>query len=260
MIDIHCHILPQIDDGAADWEESLSMAREACRDGIETVVATPHHANGKYLNPAAGVLEQTKLLNEKLREAGIALQVLPGQEIREYANLLDDLERGELLSLALTRYILLEMPSSRIPSRMEEMCHELIIQGYVPIIAHPERNAEIAAHPEKLGRLIEIGALGQLTAISIAGGLGTGLQKLSFDLCERNTVHLIASDAHNCGARPFGLSEAYRLIGKRFGPETESYYRENARKIVGNQPISLKNGLKIKRKRHKIFRLFFQKD
>lgn len=259
MIDIHSHILPSVDDGASDWGEALAMARDAHKDGIRTVVATPHHANGQYLNPADSVMAGVEKINEKLRQEGIPLNVLPGQEIRVYGNLLDDLENGILLPLASSRYILLEMPSSRVPSRMEELCHELVIQGYVPVIAHPERNAEIAVHPERLQRLVELGAIGQLTAQSLTGVFGGKLQKLSLDLCRRNTIHVVASDAHNGGSRSFGLSEAYQVTDRLLGEEISDYFRKNSQKIVGNLPIDQRIVESTGKKRHKFFGLFFRK-
>lgn len=237
MIDIHNHILPYMDDGAADWEAALGMARDAHKDGISTVIATPHHANGVYLNPASAIKQAVEQLNERLQQAKIPLQVLPGQEIRVYADLLNDLEQGQLLTLAGSRYILLEMPSSRVPRSMEETCHELLIQGLIPVIAHPERNAEIAESPGRLERLIELGALGQVTSQSLAGVFGSKLQKLSFELCRRNAVHVIASDAHDSHHRPFGLSEAYAALDKEMGSAVSDCFRHNSQRILDNEDL-----------------------
>ncbi|WP_074084205.1 MULTISPECIES: tyrosine-protein phosphatase [unclassified Paenibacillus] len=259
MIDIHSHILPFMDDGAADWESALAMAQDAEKDGITTVVATPHHANGVYLNPAPGIGQAVAQLNEKLRQAGYQLQVLPGQEIRLYSELLNDLESGELLTLAGSRYILLEMPSSRVPRTMEETCHELIIQGFVPVIAHPERNAEVAADPSRLIRLIELGALGQLTAQSLAGTFGSKLQKLSLDLCRKNAVHMIASDAHDNRHRPFGLSEAYEVLSKELGKTSSDFFRQNSQRIIDNEEIIRAEYTQSYTKLHKLFGFFSRK-
>ncbi|WP_245864054.1 tyrosine-protein phosphatase [Paenibacillus donghaensis] len=259
MIDTHNHILPFMDDGAADWQAALTMAEDACRDGIKTVIATPHHANGQYMNPAAEIRESVRLLNERLQGSGIPLQVLAGQEIRVYADLLDDLDRGELLTLANSRYILLEMPSSRVPRNMEEVCHELVIQGYVPVIAHPERNAEIAADPARLQRMIELGAIGQLTAQSVAGVFGGKLQKLSLELCRRGSAQLIASDAHNSGHRPFGLSEAYRVLEKEIGTDFCHYFRRNAQQILVDQEIIIVDNVNANTKVSKLFSFFSRK-
>ncbi|WP_410514268.1 tyrosine protein phosphatase [Paenibacillus sp. BR2-3] len=258
MIDIHSHILPFMDDGAADWEAALGMAQDAIRDGITTIIATPHHANGQYMNPAPSIEQAVKVMNERLRQLGNPLLVLPGQEIRVYGDLLNDLEHGQLLSLAGSRYILLEMPSSRVPRNMEEVCHELTIQGYVPVIAHPERNAEVAADPARLERLIEQGALGQVTAQSVAGVFGSKLQKLSLELCRKKLVHVVASDAHDSGHRPFGLSEAYRVLEKQLGTEVSGFFRENAEKIVGNKEILVRNQDEPRKKSRKLFDFLFR--
>lgn len=259
MIDIHCHILPFMDDGAADVDAALAMAQDAHNDGISVVVATPHHANGVYMNPAQEIEAAVKALNAKLQEAGHPLQVLPGQEIRLYSDLLDDLERGQLLTLAGSRYILLEMPSSRVPRNMEETCHELIIQGYVPVIAHPERNAEIAAAPSRLEKLTQLGALGQLTAQSVAGVFGSKLQKLSLELCRRQTIHVIASDAHDQRHRPFGLSEAYAVVKRELGNETFDFFLHNSSSIVANDEVIRAIPAQSNKKRHRLFGFFSRK-
>lgn len=259
MIDIHSHILPFMDDGAADLEAALAMAQDAHNDGITAVIATPHHANGVYLNPAKEIEAAVQQLNEKLREAGNPLLVLPGQEIRIYGDLLDDLEKGELLTLAGSRYILLEMPSSRVPRSMEETCHELIIQGYVPVIAHPERNAEIAADPSRLVKLIELGALGQLTAQSIAGNFGGKLQKLSLELCRRNAVHVIASDAHDHLNRPFGLRGAYEVVKKELGNEAFDFFLHNALRMASNEDVVRDNPVQSGSKLQRLFGFFSRK-
>lgn len=259
MIDIHCHILPFLDDGASDWEAALVMAQDAHREGITSVIATPHHANGQYMNNAPKIKEAVEMMNERLRQAGNPLLVLPGQEIRIYGELLNDLERGELLSLADSRYILLEMPSSRVPRNMEEICHELIIQGFVPVIAHPERNAEIAADPSKLERLIELGSLGQVTAQSLAGVFGNKLQKLSLELCRRNAVHVLASDAHDSVHRPFGLNAAYVVMEKELGPEMRDYVRGNAQQIMTNGEVIHGKHVQTRGNRQKLFGFFSER-
>ncbi|MBY0013613.1 tyrosine-protein phosphatase [Paenibacillus typhae] len=259
MIDIHSHILPFMDDGAADWEAALSMAQDAVQDGISTVVATPHHANGVYMNPAPAIGQAVELLNERIRQAELPLLVLPGQEIRVYGDLLNDLEQGELLTLANTRYILLEMPSSRVPRTMEETCHELVIQGFVPVIAHPERNAEIASNPVKLERLIELGAVGQVTAQSLAGTFGSKLQKLSIDLCRRNAIHVIASDAHDNSHRPFGLSEAFKVLEKELGDVACDKIRQNSQKIIDNEELIRVIYSNSGKKLHRMFGFFSRK-
>jgi protein-tyrosine phosphatase len=237
--DIHNHILPDVDDGSASLEESAAMAELALRDGIGTIVATPHHANGRYSNEAHEVREAVTLLNQYLSKQGIPLTVLPGQEVRIYADLIQDLEDGKLLTLGGSRYLLLELPTGEIPSITEDTIHELLVRGCTPIIAHPERNRAIAADPGKLADLIELGALSQITSHSINGLFGKKIQELSIKLCKQEMVHFIASDAHNRKERAFGVRETFEFLAKEIGPDLVEYYRANAEHVVSNSPIEV---------------------
>lgn len=238
MIDVHCHILPYIDDGAPNWDEAMEMAKQAVDDGITHVVATPHHANGKYENAAFLVTRLVEEFNHRVQDAGLNLLVLPGQEVRVHNNLLSELDHGELLPLNGSRYLLLELPSTRVPAGFEEMLYELSLLGIQVVIAHPERNQEIADHPELLQRFVASGALAQITGQSLTGGFGRKIQKVCMQFCQMNLAHLIATDAHDTHRRPFSLSKAYQMIGKELGEELEDYFRGNARKIIDNTPIT----------------------
>lgn len=237
MIDIHSHILPYMDDGAKDWDMAITMAKQAHADGIRYIVATPHHRNGRYMNESSKVLEMVDLLNSKLQELELDIMVFPGQEIRVHDDLLRHFENGEIRALHDSRFILLELPSSHVPAMVEDIFYELSLMKIQVIIAHPERNAEIARNPELLARLIELGALAQVTAQSVSGEKGGKLQKLSLDLCKRNLIHFIATDAHDPVRRPFQLSRSYQVIEKKLGPEMVSYFKNNAKRLVDNLEI-----------------------
>ncbi|MBD7970560.1 tyrosine-protein phosphatase [Paenibacillus gallinarum] len=244
MIDIHSHILPYMDDGAKDWNMAISMAKQAYADGIRNIVATPHHRNGRYMNESFKVLEIVELLNSKLRELDLDITVFPGQEIRIHDDLLHHLEDGEIQLLHGSRYMLLELPSSNIPSTVEDVIYELSLMNIQVIIAHPERNAEIATNPDRLERLIEFGALAQLTAQSVTGEKGGKLQRLSLDLCKRSLIHFIATDAHDLVSRPFQLSRSYQVIEKKLGSEMVNYFKDNAKRLVGNLEITTNEAAK----------------
>jgi len=235
MIDIHTHILPGLDDGASDWDDTLSMARAAAADGISTIIATPHHANGRYDNPAAAIRERVTRVNERLAEVGVSVTIAAGQEIRVHDDLLDAWHRGELLTLAGSDYALIEMPFSHIPKPMKELLHELSVLNLRPIIAHPERNAEIARQPGRLAELIEHGAYAQMTTHSLLGGFGRQIRQAAWELCESGLIHLVSSDAHDTGRRGFCLSEAYEAIRARQGEQWEAYYKHNAHCVADNQ-------------------------
>jgi protein-tyrosine phosphatase len=198
------------------------------------VVATPHHANGKYDNKANSVMTAVDRLNRELQEHRIPLEVLYGQEIRVYSDLLGDLSDGGCITINQSKYILLEMPSHKIPSSMFELLHELNVMKLVPIIAHPERNKEIASDPDKLRGLVERGALSQITSHSVNGGFGRKIRELCLDLCRRHLVHFVATDAHDIAYRPCQLRNAYEYIREKLGDRYARYYQENAASVVNN--------------------------
>jgi protein-tyrosine phosphatase len=237
MIDIHTHILPGLDDGAANWDETLNMARAAVAEGITTIIATPHHANGRYINTANEVEEHTMRVNERLKAAGVPVAIMPGQEIRVHDDLLEAWDRRELLPLAGSSYVLIEMPSSRIPRAMSELIHELLVMQLKPIIAHPERNAEIVEHPERLADLIREGAFAQVTTHSLLGGFGKRIKQSAWSLCSSGLIHIVSSDAHHLERRGFRLREAYDAIHERMGAEWVSYFLSNSQCVTGNKPF-----------------------
>ncbi|WP_054957475.1 tyrosine-protein phosphatase [Paenibacillus dakarensis] len=239
MIDIHSHILPYMDDGAKDWDMAIAMAKQAHADGIRCIAATPHHRNGRYINDPSKVLEMVEILNSKLQELHLDIKVFPGQEVRVHDDLLRHWEKGEILSLYGSRYVLLELPSSHIPATVEDIVYELSLMDIRVIIAHPERNADIARNPDRLLHLVELGALAQLTAQSVTGEKGGKLQRLSLDLCKRNLIHFIATDAHDPVRRPFQLTSSYQVIEKKLGPEIVSYFKSNSKRVVDNLEIPI---------------------
>mgnify|MGYP001168819044 CR=1 FL=1 len=245
MIDIHTHILPGADDGARTIEDAIRMAQAAAAEGITDLIATPHHANGNYTNPASKVRELTAFLNDRLRAEGIPVSVHTGQEIQVHDELLDAWDRGELLTLGDSRYMLIEMPHHRIPPGMTELLHELAVMGIKPIVAHPERNGDILKDPNLLDELHEYGAYAQVTAQSLTGDYGSQVAKCAWRLCRAGKIHLISSDAHDTGRRNFRMKEAYAAITREMGEAWTSYFRDNARRVLDNRdfgpaPESLK--------------------
>jgi len=237
MIDIHAHILPALDDGSNDLEESLEMARMAVAEGIHTVIATPHHRNGQYDNEAEQVQEAVRFLQEQLEVHEIPLKVSPGQEIRGYSDLLRDWESGGLLTLAGSSYLLLEFPAGEVPRHAREWIYELGIFGVTAVIAHPERNKELAGNFHALAELIEAGALAQVTSHSLTGAFGRSIQKTSIQMCNSRLIHFVASDAHNLRTRPFALKEAYNSLAKETSQEVADTCKRNASLLIDHEPI-----------------------
>lgn len=210
MIDIHCHILPNVDDGPRTMDESLEMCRIAVADGIKTIVATPHH-NSPYVDsqPAAVVLQRVAELREELRKNEIPLEVLPGQEIHITENILEDIAQCRALTINNAgRFALIEMPNDSVPFFVKEVIVMLKAMGIIAIIAHPERNAQIQSEPLLLTRLIQEGAMTQITAGSLLGQFGLAAQKTATELLEIGFCHVLASDSHR-QSHPPSLSTSY---------------------------------------------------
>jgi protein-tyrosine phosphatase len=250
MIDIHSHILPGVDDGAKTIEDAIAMAGAAVSEGITKIIATPHHKNGNYENPKQKILQHVGQLNAVLKEQNIPLTVLPGQEVRIYGDIVKDYENGELLTLTNeSQYIFIEFPSNHVPRYAEQLLFDIQMKGLVPIIVHPERNAEISENPELLYQFVKKGALTQLTAASVAGDFGKKIKKFSLQMIEANLAHFIASDAHNTTNRAFHMREAYGVIEKEFGAGAVYFFRENAELLVEGKSVYRQQPERIKKKK-----------
>ncbi|MFP9130276.1 tyrosine-protein phosphatase [Niallia sp. BSM11] len=249
MIDIHCHILHGIDDGPVTIEESLLMAKEAVVEGINTIIATPHHRNNKYENKKESISRQVRELNSVLKEENIPLTILPGQETRIFGEILNDYNNGEILTLANTDYLFIEFPSSSVPRYAERLLYEIQMAGLTPIIVHPERNKEIIENPNVLYNLVKNGALTQVTAASIAGYFGKSIKKLSHQLIIHNLTHFVASDAHNTHNRSFKLNEAFDIIENDIGVDYVYLFTENSDLLIRNENINKELPEQIKRRK-----------
>lgn len=208
MVDLHCHILPGLDDGALDLADSIAMARIAEADGIETIAATPHirHDHDVRIPELAGRVAE---LNEALDAAGVAVRVVTGGEVAETA--LDGLERGELeaVSIAGGGWILLEPKPGPLGESLIEAIHSLRESGFRALLAHPERHLS-ADLPDRLRQVIELGALVQVTAaFLVSGPARDGI----LELARRGLVHIVSSDAHSShGGRPVRVAEGLNAL------------------------------------------------
>jgi protein-tyrosine phosphatase len=249
MIDIHCHILPGVDDGPKDLEQSLRMAKVAVAEGVTTILATPHF-NSKYGNEKLVILEKVKELNDALKQNSIPLKILPGQEPRIYGEILEDYQLGKILTLNNTgKYLFIELPSNHVPRYTERLVYDIQMHEITPVIVHPERNQEIIENPDILYNLVEKGALTQVTASSITGDFGKKVRKFSIQLLENHLSHFIASDAHNVDTRTFKLREAYETVQKEFGPGMVYLLQENAEIIVDGNNVFREVPKKLKTKK-----------
>ncbi|WP_281974569.1 tyrosine-protein phosphatase [Halobacillus litoralis] len=251
MIDIHSHILPGIDDGAETIEDSIEMARAAVDDGIHTIIATPHHQNGRYINESKEILPLVEDLNTHLENHNIPLSVLPGQESRIHGEMIEGLKENEVLPLNDKKngYVFVEFPSNHVPRYAKQMLFDIQVAGYQPIIVHPERNTQIIQDPDLLLEMVERGTFTQVTAASVTGRFGKKIKKFTHQLIDSNLTHLIASDAHNTTSRGFCMSEAFDEVEKEFGPEIVDLFLENSEAVISGEALISDQPQPVKKKK-----------
>ena len=197
IIDIHSHLLPGLDDGPATVRDSLRMCELYHAQGVRTVVATPHMCDPRFDVTPEAVRLGARQLSEACRERGIDLKVLPGADVRLQPELLEDLDAGNVLTVADGgRYLLLELPLQLVP-RMDNLLFQLAVRNVAPILTHPERNLELSRGPARLADLIERGCLVQITAVSLLGGFGRLAKRATERFVKSGLVHVVASDAHS---------------------------------------------------------------
>lgn len=243
MIDLHCHILPDMDDGAESLEESVGMARIAESDGIEKIVGTPHLFRDNFEYKDLGVIEEKrKELSQALIEGNIQVEILCGAEVHISHNLLDEIRTHRThLVLNQSSYMFVEFPSDHIFSGVKELFFELLSEGITPIIAHPERNSVLSRHPEFLYELIQMGGLAQANNGSFNGLYGRTAESAVFRYLELNLIHFISSDGHNTRSMAPRLSGARskveRIIGER---GARSFVCDNPKAVLEDREIPFK--------------------
>lgn len=217
MIDLHCHLLPGIDDGAPDLATSLRMARIAAEDGIAVVSCTPHIYPGLYENTGPAIRRAVLELQARIDEADIALRLTHGADVHLVPDLVGGLGNGRLPRLHDSHYFLLEPPHHVAPPRLEETVFELLATGYVPIITHPERLSWIEERYAVFVDLVRRGAWLQVTAGSLTGRFGTTARYWGERLLDEGLVHILATDAHDLARRPPLLAEGRRAAERWVG-------------------------------------------
>jgi protein-tyrosine phosphatase len=232
MVDLHCHILPGIDDGAKTMEDALAMAETAIADGITHVVATPHSSN-EYSFDYPRVRKLRDALQEQM---GDRLKIATGCDFHlnpeNLAALRQDAAR---FCINQKDYLLVEFNEFSIPPAMDQMLHELQLAGLRPIITHPERNAILRAQPERLVKWVQLGCHAQVTGGSLTGVFGPGAQHDAQRWIGQGVIHFVSSDAHNTRNRPLKLRPAYDFVQERFGDE-------KARALLVENPLAAFEG------------------
>jgi len=235
MVDIHCHLLPGLDDGPGTLEEALEMAEAAIRDGITHVVATPHASDTFSFVP--GLVEERRA--ELAQLLGDRLILATGCDFHmTFENVQDALRHPAKYAINQKNYLLVEFADLLIPPTMDDALHQLQLVGLNPIITHPERNSVLCRQPVRLARWVYRGCYAQVTAGSLLGQFGGPAQRAAEEWIERDLVHFVASDAHNVRARPLRLRQAHDAVKQRWGePLAHALFYENPLAAFEGRPL-----------------------
>ena len=230
FVDLHCHILPGVDDGAGDLAAALELVRIAQADGTAALVLTPHY-RGRYRQNGPERLQEAF---RALRQAAPAdMELYLGNEVAYEKDVTEKLTEGRVLCLAGGRYVLLEFDVATTGYQAMDAVMELIGGGFVPVIAHLERYPVFQKDKELTEAVLAAGALVQINADSVLGQCGFGVKRFCHWLLKGRRAHFVASDAHDRDARPPKLGECFRYISRKYGEEYAAVlFWENARVVL----------------------------
>ncbi len=242
MIDIHCHLLPGIDDGPNDMQAAVSLARQAVADGVTHAVLTPHIHHGRWENTQSIIAKSVQAFRQALADEDVPLKLGSAAEVRIGPEILSMVPSGRIPFLGSwqgKKVMLLEMPHSHILPGTDKIIAWLLKQNVLPMIAHPERNKDVMRKLDKLTPLIEMGCLFQVTAGSVAGQFGDSAQERAHQLLEKGVVTVLASDAHHDERRPVNLSAGREAAAAIVGEQiAQQLVLDNPYAIVREQFIS----------------------
>jgi protein-tyrosine phosphatase len=238
MIDLHCHMLPGIDDGAPDLAVALAMARCAVADGIRVTACTPHIYPGLYENNRDGIAAAIAELQATLNKEGIPLELVIGADTHLAPDLIESMRAGKVPTLNGSQYLLLEPPHHSVPPRFEDSVFQLRTAGVIPVITHPERLSWIEGHYPTFQRLVKGGAWMQITSGSLTGRFGRRPKYWGERMLDEGLVHILATDSHHVDRRPPLLAEGRDAAAARLG-EVEAWHlvRTRPRGILDNSLV-----------------------
>lgn len=236
MYDTHCHLIFGEDDGSRSLEESIKMVEIYKQTGYKGAILTSHYDEGRYLVTSDKVLSKLDILKDELKKQNIDFDLYPGNEIQINENTLSLLKDKKVLSLNNSRYVLCELPFSTKPIYAKEIFYQLQLEGYIPIIAHPERYDYIKNEIEWFYQFIKTGCLLQMNLSSITS---PNLKDISEEMLSRNMIHLVGTDAHQSEWRSPDVTNELEALKSLVGDEKFEQLTEiNPKKIIDNEYIS----------------------
>lgn len=223
MIDMHCHIIPGVDDGAQTKEEAKELLQMEYDSGVRTIILTPHYRKGMFETGLETVIQRATFVKQMAMDMQLDMEVYLGCEYHANNDMIEDLNGNECYRLNGGRYVLVEFSSSHSYMKVRNWIYQLITSGYKPIIAHVERYPMVVDQMENLEELIRLGAKLQVSSGAILGQHGFNTKLLTRKLLKKHMVHFIGSDAHDTDDRRPNLDLCAAYVAKKMG---ESYARE----------------------------------
>lgn len=234
IFDIHCHILPAVDDGARSEESTKRMLKIAAKEGITAIVATPHFACGRSEDKRQDIIQKYQMVSEWWKEYSPKKKFYLGNELFYSEGIVEALRQGKALTMNGTKYVLVEFPTYIDFRSLKKGVQSLLYAGYYPIVAHVERY-ECLVKKEKIQELIELGAYIQVNATAILGKHGFRAKFYVTKLLKQSLVHFVASDAHDSRERAPELKECALYLKKKLG-------KDKARQILEQNPMRMLKG------------------
>lgn len=238
LIDMHCHILPGVDDGSTNIEQTMNMLKVAYEDGTRRMIATPHYHIGRVVADRKQCEERLEQVKRKMDITGMDMEIYLGSEVYYFSEAMEKIESGEASTLAGSSYVLVEFDPKVDYQRVQRAVSNVSGEGYVPIIAHIERYMCLLDKPDRCKELIGMGALLQVNASSTVGKHGKDTQKFIKKLMKKRLISFVATDAHGDTSRRPRLKECYEYVAKKFGEEyANDIFRGNQLKLIADERI-----------------------
>ncbi|ERJ12927.1 tyrosine-protein phosphatase [Haloplasma contractile] len=251
LVDLHTHILPGIDDGSKDVNQSIRMLKMAALNGTKKIICTPHYYPRKIENEREHVIEALSLLREAIKLEDLDIELYAGSEIHVKSDTLNLIKENRLQTLNNTKYVLIEFPFIKEYLTVDpaEMIYNFTVEGYVPIVAHPERYTYVQSNPNLVFDWVKEGALMQINSNSLFSR-NKSLTKVANQLLQAGLVHFIASDSHDESHRPPKLKEAYNHISTKYSETlANQLLSENGENVINNKPIQKGDYTQVKNKK-----------
>ena len=257
MIDIHCHILPEV--GSRSLNESIEMAMIAKEQGITKIVNTSHYHPDFRYKKGEELLKELEDFNNVLKENMIDIEVVIGNEIYYTKDLIKEIDELDFYTLNNSRYILIELPPTNFPKDLCNIVYELKEKNYIPVFAHVERYREVQENPELIYEVINAGAIIQVNSHSILGKSGKELQKVCNTLLNRNMVHVVGTDAHSSKRRTPIFLDAYKYVSEKYSKEmADDLFIKNNNAIINNEALNLPKPYKEEQKKKGFLKKLFK--